>query len=196
MRIRHLRRVRSFRDDGLPVCALRRAGRNGLRRLTGAHWKTSAGASIYAYDKVGNRRHIVENGTPTYYAYNAANELLHEVTPGGEIAYYTHDGRGNQTQRKVLGGHTHYFEYNSRNLIAVSVPVTPLTCKLSPRKALCSGMSKAGSRWHSLPGPSGVLPCVIRPSCYTDTGASVERRPLGLGVFAFGPRLSDPRRRR
>jgi len=94
---------------------------DGLQRLTGAHWKTGAGASIYAYeygyDKVGNRLHIVENGTPTYYQYNAANELVHEVTPGGEIAYYTFDGRGNQTQRKVLGGDTTYFAYNSRNLL-------------------------------------------------------------------------------
>ena len=39
------------------------------------------------------------------------------MTPGGETAYYTYDGRGNQTQRSVLGGETTYYSYNSRNLI-------------------------------------------------------------------------------
>jgi len=88
-----------------------------LNGLTGA----SGGASLYAYeynyDRVGNRTSLVANGTPTYYTYNAANELLHEVTPGVETAYYSYDGRGNQTQRSVLGGETTYYSYNSRNLI-------------------------------------------------------------------------------
>ena len=52
---------------------------DGLQRLTAADWKDSGGASIYAYeyayDKVGNRTHIVENGVPTYYQHNPANEL-------------------------------------------------------------------------------------------------------------------------
>ena len=63
------------------------------------------------------RTSLVANGTPTYYTYNAANELLQEVTPGGETGYYSYDGRGNQTQRSVLGGETTYYSYNSRNLI-------------------------------------------------------------------------------
>ena len=58
-----------------------------LNGLTGA----SGGASLYAYeynyDKVGNRTSLVANGTPTYTTYNAANELLQEVTPGVETAY-------------------------------------------------------------------------------------------------------------
>jgi len=60
-------------------------------RLTHAEWKPSGGASLYAYeynyDRVGNRTSLVANGTPTYTTYNAANELLQEVTPGVETAY-------------------------------------------------------------------------------------------------------------
>jgi len=94
---------------------------DGLQRLTAAEWKDDEGASLYAYeydyDKVGNRSHLLSNGSHTYYSYNPANELTVEETPAVETVYYTYDGRGNQTQRSVLGGYTTYFEYNSRNLI-------------------------------------------------------------------------------
>ena len=97
-------------SDGTPICSfefsrdtngnvltsLREDGScwyydyDGLQRLTHAEWKASGGASLYAYeynyDRVGNRTSLVANGTPTYYTYNAANELVHEVAAGGETA--------------------------------------------------------------------------------------------------------------
>jgi len=92
-----------------------------MQRLTGAEWRDDEGGRLYAYeygyDKVGNRVSLVYNGEVTYYSYNPANELTHEVTLGGETVYYSYDGRGNQTERRVLGGDTLYFEYDSRNLI-------------------------------------------------------------------------------
>jgi YD repeat-containing protein len=110
--------TRSLREDG--SCWY--YAYDGLQRLTAADWKASDGSSLYAYeyayDKVGNRLHIVENGIPTYYEYNAANELVFEVTPGVHTVHYVYDGRGNQVRRSVLAGHTTYFSYNSRNLIS------------------------------------------------------------------------------
>jgi len=93
---------------------------DGMQRLTGAAWKdgaTSLYAYEYGYDRVGNRVSLVYNGEVTYYSYNPANELTHEVTLGGDTVYYSYDGRGNQTERSVLGGETLYFEYDSRNLV-------------------------------------------------------------------------------
>ncbi len=59
-----------------------------LSRLTDAEWKDGGGVSLYAYrydyDLVGNHTKLLYNGTPTYYAYNAANELTDEWTPGGD----------------------------------------------------------------------------------------------------------------
>ena len=129
-----LRRVESFRrfardPNGNITQSLREDAScwyyayDGLQRLTAAEWKDSGGVSLYAfeyaYDKVGNRTHIVANGLATYYSYNAANELTLEETPdASETIYYIYDGRGNQTQRQVLGGQTLYFDYNSRNLVS------------------------------------------------------------------------------
>ena len=63
------------------------------------------------------------SGTPTYTTYNAANELLEEVTPGGETAYYSYPPVGgrfarvsSRTARRLIGSPT-YYSYNSRNLI-------------------------------------------------------------------------------
>jgi YD repeat-containing protein len=110
--------TRSLREDG--SCWY--YAYDGLQRLTRADWKDAGGATLYAfeyaYDKVGNRLRFAQNGVSTYYSYNEANELVSEVTPGVETAYYTYDGRGNQITRSVLAGHTTYFSYNSRNLVS------------------------------------------------------------------------------
>jgi RHS repeat-associated protein len=110
--------TRSLREDG--SCWY--YAYDGLQRLTGAEWKDSDGSTLYGfeyeYDKVGNRLRFAQNGVSTYYSYNEANELLCEVTPGSETAYYAFDGRGNQIRRSVLAGHTTYFSYNSRNLVS------------------------------------------------------------------------------
>jgi len=101
---------------------------DGMQRLTGAAWKdgaTSLYAYEYGYDRVGNRAQIVANGESTYYSYNPANELTHEVTLGAETVYYAYDGRGNQTERRVLGGETTYFGYNSRNLLTTITSTDP-----------------------------------------------------------------------
>ena len=60
---------------------------------------------------MGNRLWIVENDVPTYYTYDAANELLTEDTPWsaaapGCVAYYRYDGHGNTIARAVDGGDT------------------------------------------------------------------------------------------
>jgi RHS repeat-associated protein len=95
---------------------------DGLQRLTAAEWKAGGGSSLYAfeyqYDKVGNRVSLVYNGTPTYYSYNAANELTVRETIGDDTLYYAYDGRGNQVKRQTLGGHTQYFAYNARDLVS------------------------------------------------------------------------------
>jgi YD repeat-containing protein len=128
-----LRRVESFRrfardPNGNITQSLREDGScwyydyDGLQRLTAADWKDAGGSTLYAfeyeYDKVGNRLRFAQNGVSTYYSYNEANELVSEVTPGSETAYYAFDGRGNQIRRSVLAGHTTYFSYNSRNLVS------------------------------------------------------------------------------
>jgi len=65
----------------------------------------------------------------TYYAHDARGALLTRHLPNGSRTYYTYDDAGRLStlrlrclarqgaQRSVLGGHTTYFEYNSRNLI-------------------------------------------------------------------------------
>jgi YD repeat-containing protein len=110
--------TRSLREDG--SCWY--YDYDGLQRLTAADWKDAEGSTLYAfeyeYDKVGNRLRFAQNGVSTYYSYNEANELVSDLTPGVETAYYTYDGRGNQITRSVLAGHTTYFSYNSRNLIS------------------------------------------------------------------------------
>jgi len=45
----------------------------------------------------------------------------HAGTPNG----VEHDGRGNQTERRVLGGETTYFGYNSRNLLTTITSTDP-----------------------------------------------------------------------
>jgi len=89
------------------------------------------------------RPSLVANGTPTYTTYNAANELLQEVTPGVETAYYSYDGRGNQTQRSVLGGDSTYYSYNSRNLIT---RIDSTQEGFTPNKFASRGPKRAGRR--------------------------------------------------
>ena len=48
----------------------------------------------YVYDGVGNRTLLVNNGAPTTYAYNAANELSKSQNNSG-VTTYTSDGDGN-----------------------------------------------------------------------------------------------------
>ena len=78
----------------MAVC--RRKPTESLRRLG-----RGCGPGYAHADSTPDRR-----GRRSFDTYNAANELLHEVTPGVETAYYPYDGRGNQTQRSVLGGET------------------------------------------------------------------------------------------
>ena len=66
---------------------------------------------------MGNRLWIVENDVPTYYTYDAANELLTETTYG-EAAAYQYDGHGNTIARSVDGGDTVYYDYDARNNIS------------------------------------------------------------------------------
>ena len=76
----------------------------------------SAGAlqkRAHEYDRVGNRLWIVENDVPTYYTYDAANELLAETTYG-EAAAYQYDGHGNTIARSVDGGDAVYYDYDAR----------------------------------------------------------------------------------
>lgn len=77
------------------------------------------GETLYAweweYDKAGNRTLQVFNGEPTYYEYNAGNELVTETT-GGLTTYYGYDHRGNQTVKQAPEGTT-YFQYDHRNLL-------------------------------------------------------------------------------
>jgi len=93
---------------------------DGMQRLTKAEWK-DGGTLLYGYqynyDKVGNRVSMILDGeTVCCYSYNACNELTDELGDQGEVDY-AYDGRGNQVERKVLGGETLYFEYDSRSLI-------------------------------------------------------------------------------
>jgi YD repeat-containing protein len=70
-----------------------------------------------SYDKVGNRKSLIEDGDRvTCTICNDANELVTECRDGQEIEY-EYDGRGNQVRHTVVGGHTTYFSYNSRDLI-------------------------------------------------------------------------------
>jgi RHS repeat-associated protein len=48
----------------------------------------------YAYDAVGNRTLLVNNGAPTTYAYNSANEVATSQASAG-VTTYTFDGDGN-----------------------------------------------------------------------------------------------------
>ena len=56
----------------------------------------------------------VDNGTPTYYAYNAANELTEETT-GGQTTYYQYDRCGNTVAKQEASGTT-YYTYDTENL--------------------------------------------------------------------------------
>jgi YD repeat-containing protein len=69
----------------------------------------------YDYDGAHNRTVKVVDGVPTYYTYNAANELLTETT-GGETIYYHYDGRGNTVGKQEPSGTT-YYAYNTENLM-------------------------------------------------------------------------------
>ncbi|MEA3402448.1 MAG: hypothetical protein U9R79_14520 [Armatimonadota bacterium] len=57
----------------------------------------------------------VVDGTPTYYAYNEANQLLTETT-GEETVYYSYDGCGNTIAKQEAAGIT-YYVYDVENLM-------------------------------------------------------------------------------
>ncbi|RZD71845.1 hypothetical protein C0Q57_05980 [Streptomyces albidoflavus] len=52
--------------------------------------------NTYTYDKVGNLKTAVENGTSSTYAYNASDQLT-TTTTGSTTTNYTYDADGNQT---------------------------------------------------------------------------------------------------
>jgi len=68
----------------------------------------------YDYDGAHNRTVKVVDGVPTYYTYNAANELLTETTEG-ETTYSHYDGCGNTVAKQEPSGTT-YYRYNTENL--------------------------------------------------------------------------------
>lgn len=68
------------------------------------------GNLAYAYDAVGNRTRLTENGIDTVYGYAVdSNQLLNVTRPDG-TAVYTYDANGNTTHN---GEHT--FRYGARN---------------------------------------------------------------------------------
>jgi len=71
----------------------------------------------YDYDGAHNRTLNAVDGVPTYYTYNAANELLTETTEG-ETIYYHYDGAGNTVAKQEVSGTT-YYRYNTENLMTV-----------------------------------------------------------------------------
>ena len=66
-------------------------------------------------DGAHNRTVKVDDGTPTYYTYNAANQMLTETT-GAETTYYHYDGCGNTTTKQAPAGTT-YYQYDTENLM-------------------------------------------------------------------------------
>jgi YD repeat-containing protein len=149
---------------------------DGLQRLTGADWKDAGGSTLYAfeyeYDKVGNRLRFAQNGVSTYYSYNEANELVSEVTPGSDTAYYAFDGRGNQIRREVLGGNTLYFEYNSRNLITSICSTDPC---FTPNYFEYNGLGQRVKKVHST-GTTRYLWDGLNILLETDASGNLTRR--------------------
>ena len=102
------------REDG-SVVYYEYDGKHQLTRET----HVDGGSEVYAwewdYDAAGNREFQVLNGQATYYAYNAANELLTETT-GEQTTYYSYDGCGNTTAKQEAAGTT-YHQWDHENLM-------------------------------------------------------------------------------
>ncbi len=83
---------------------------------------TTAYNITYVYDGIGNRTLMVNNGTPTTYSYNVANELLTSQTGGGTTTY-TFDGDGNLLTTAAPAGQLTTNTWDGENrLTAVSLP--------------------------------------------------------------------------
>jgi YD repeat-containing protein len=90
-----------------------------IYQLTGETQADGQGQVAYAfeyqYDKAHNGTVKVDNGTPTYYTHNEANELLTETT-NGETTYYQYDRCGNTTAKQKPAATT-YYQYGTENLL-------------------------------------------------------------------------------
>ncbi len=89
-------------------------------RLTGETW-TENGTETYAfsydYDAVGNRTYENNNGTETYFTYDAANEMTQAYNATDDsTTSYSYDAMGNCLSIADADGTT-YFTYNDANLV-------------------------------------------------------------------------------
>lgn len=100
-------------------------GYDDASRLTSETWKNSGGTVLtnttYTYDKVGNRKTLVQtvggNPTTTTYNYNQLDQITSTST-GGNSTSYTYDGRGNLTQ---VGANTTYSYNAADRLVGMTV---------------------------------------------------------------------------
>jgi len=106
------------REDGNVVYY----GYDAADRLTSEEWYDAGMAPLYGfqwdYDAVGNRVYEKRGETETYYAYDAANELLHtRRLPDDAWSYFQYDPMGNTTAIQEPGGTT-YFAYIGAGLVS------------------------------------------------------------------------------
>jgi RHS repeat-associated protein len=68
-----------------------------------------------AYDKVGNRKRMVDSTGTTTYDYDALYRLEKVVYPGGKTVEYEYDAVGNRDFKKVNGVTVEDYDYNDAN---------------------------------------------------------------------------------
>lgn len=96
--------------------------------VLGVYTNTSGGAVVesftYTYDKVGNRKTMVENGGNTSaYGYDATYRLKNESYTGGLLINYTYNGVGNRLT-DVRNGVTTSYTYDDDNRLAAQGTTT------------------------------------------------------------------------
>jgi len=96
-------------------------------KLVKETWRDSGHAQVYCfaydYDAAGNRVAEDKDGVPTYYHYDAANQLTNKWIGGGEATYYAYDENGSLvTEYAQSADEATYYEYNDNGLTSKIIP--------------------------------------------------------------------------
>lgn len=93
---------------------------DALSRLTEVQ-KDGVQTKTFAYDELGNRDTMTDNGNKTKYTYNALNQLISTADTFGTEQDFSYDKRGNLTQVLENGKIKNTYEFSALNRLTKSI---------------------------------------------------------------------------